>query len=120
MNIFANRSIGVEFDDYEIRTVELQKRPGGIHLAGCHRVSLPPDIVKDGRVAKPKELSEYIKSLWTNNKLYKDNIILDYQTRIYHFRKITCLWSQGQADFAANNAQDYILHRWRMRFWIIW
>ncbi|HHZ13291.1 MAG TPA: pilus assembly protein PilM [Clostridiales bacterium] len=110
MNIFANRSIGVEFDDYEIRTVELQKRPGGIHLAGCHRVSLPPDIVKDGRVAKPKELSEYIKSLWTNNKLYKDNIILGLSNQDILIRKITLpLVPKDRLDLlVANNAQDYI------------
>ncbi|HZJ57063.1 MAG TPA: pilus assembly protein PilM [Clostridia bacterium] len=110
MNIFSNRSLGVEFDDYEIRTVELYKRAGGIHLSGYHRISLTPDIVKDGKVANPDKMGNYLKRLWTDNRLSKENIVLGLSNQDILIRKITLpMVSKEKMDLlVANNAQDYI------------
>ncbi|MGI5851573.1 MAG: type IV pilus biogenesis protein PilM [Caldicoprobacterales bacterium] len=110
MNIFANRSIGVELDDYEIRAVELHKRAGGIHLSGCYRISLPPEIVKDGKITESQVVSEYLSSLWSGNKLNKDNITLGLSNQDILIRKTAMpAVPKDRLDLlVANNAQDYI------------
>ena len=110
MGLLFKRALGVEIDDLEIKAVELRERNGRICICGYDRISLPPDIVKDGIISKPTEVSSYIKELWTMNGFKKNNIILGLSNQDVMIRKILLpdLPKEKLDLLIPNHAQEYM------------
>jgi type IV pilus assembly protein PilM len=62
---------GLDISDYSLEAVQLTPKKGIIKLSGLGRLILKPNIVKDGAILQPEELSRSIIDLLTNIKFGK-------------------------------------------------
>lgn len=77
MGIFKARSVvGIEMDAYQIRAAELGGTADKPSLLSLSKAYLPPGIVKEGKVADPKALSNILSRFWIDSKFKSRNILL--------------------------------------------
>lgn len=64
MNIFTQKIVGIEFNDYAIELVELKAKGKTISLESYNRVCIPTGIIKNGEIAQEEELKTIITELF--------------------------------------------------------
>ena len=66
MSLFTKKIVGIEFHDYFAQLVELQLSNGKLFLQAYNRISLPPDVIEDGKIKKENDLKALIIALLQN------------------------------------------------------
>lgn len=110
MTLFAKEVIGVELDDVEIRVVGLKKRQDRISLSFAHRFPLGENLIVDGVVKEPIEVSKAIKAFWIEKKLKNKNIIVGISNQAVMIRKILLpdIPEDKIKQLIYNHAQEYM------------
>lgn len=62
MTLFAKKIIGIDFHDYYAQLVELKSANGKVSLEAYNRVTIPPNVIKDGEIVD----QEMVKALLLN------------------------------------------------------
>lgn len=76
MGFLSKSIVGVEMDSCEIRAVELKGTVKKPEITAWGRIALPAGCVRDGRVASPVILAEYLQKLWDSSRFKSKDIIL--------------------------------------------
>lgn len=69
-------AVGLEFDEAEVRVVELRGKAGAPTLAAWGRAPLPAGAVVDGLVAEPVQVGQALIDLWRNCGISGREVIL--------------------------------------------
>lgn len=66
MNFFTKTVVGIDFHDYYAQLVELKSAGGKIFLEAYNRITIPPNVIKDGEVKDQEMLKVILLNLLKN------------------------------------------------------
>lgn len=87
MSLLQKKTVGIDFHDYSAQLIELELIEGKLNLQSYSRVIIPPNVIEDGEILKPDEVTQLLTKLFQDANpapvMTKDIVVVFPPTQVF-------------------------------------